>query len=210
MAVTDAYATLQEYKEIAEHTDDDRDSVITDALLAISNHITVITGRFFTKDVSDATRVYQVGQFQKDSRSQYRRLFVDDLSASPTSIKIDEDADGDFSDETALASTDFELGPYNANLGQLSEPFRWIEMTPWGDYGKWTAGQRVQVIAKFGWPSVPVDIKMATVEVARILLAESYLATDRISESLDETVSASNVAKFLPNRLIEKYKRARY
>lgn len=72
-----------------------------------------------------------------------RNLQVDDLLAV-TTIKIDEDQDGTY-DETALASTEYELLPRN------TEPKRVISMTDYGTTYAWPARSRVQVVGRWGY-----------------------------------------------------------
>ncbi len=77
-----------------------------------------------------------------------RALFIDDLLAV-TSIKIDMNQNGVFSDETALAAADYLLSPQNAV--QQGLPYTTIELTPYGAFVAWPKGSRVEVIGTWGY-----------------------------------------------------------
>lgn len=210
MALSDPYISLEEYKLGADVTDDEHDALISDALDAVSRYIDRDLGRFFSKDDSDQSRIYVVGEGQRDPNGQWVRLSIDDLSAAPTSIKIDEDLDGDFTDETALATTDFDMWPRNALLGPEPQPYTAIYLTSFGDWGKWTAGQRVEVTGKFGWPSVPKAIKLATFELTKMLLLHGPRGMDRVNESFDVTLGQSDTSRQFPEHIKNKYRRRFY
>jgi len=133
MAVTDAYATAAEYRSVITKTDAGEDSEVLADLTAISRFLERRTGRFFNVDASDVTRIIVPGEGYPEPSGGQTRLYIDDLSADPTSIKIDEDDDGLFTDETGLASTDYILGPQNADVGPEPSPYTHIDLTRWGD-----------------------------------------------------------------------------
>ena len=198
MAITDALATAAEYRTVTGKTDTGSDTQILVDLKAVSRYLEGKLGRFFTKDAADVTRLY----IPVLSSS---RLRIDDLSASPTSITIDEDDDGSFADETALAATDYELHPLNALLGPEVWPYTSIVLTPWGTKGIWPVGNRVQIVGKFGWPAVPEPLKAATIQFTAIYRLETPRATSRISE-LDGVISSSQEAQTIIRRLTDQYK----
>lgn len=196
MAMTDAYATAIEYREVAGATDAGSDDVINRDLKAVSRWLEHKLGRFFNVDAAGVTRLY--------IPVQAASLWVDDLSAAPTSIKIDEDNDGDFSDETALAATDYELWPLNATVGPEPGPYTQIKLTSWGTKSSWK-NVRVQIIGKWGWPAIPDGVKQSAIEFTRLWRMESPRATTRITE-LDQVVGMSRSAQSMLEELVGKYK----
>src|SRR5262245_9113373 len=154
MAVTDAYETAANYRAAIDKVDTGEDAEVLVDLTAVTRFIEKEVGRFFTKDASAVDRYYY-GQ-------GYTELYVDDL-VSVTSIKIDTDRDGSFADETALATTDYELWPLNAGAGSEPSPYRCVRATEWGTVGVWPAGSKVAVNGVFGWPAVPESVKRACI-----------------------------------------------
>ena len=160
----------------------------------------------FGKDASDATRVLTIPRTSKDLS-----ILAAPLSAAPTTIKIDTDQDGDFTDETALAAADYRLYVSDHELftNNLLRPIPWpaliIRLTPWGAQGEWTKNLDVQIVGKFGWPAVPQAIKSTTIELTRIWRLESPRATSTISE-LEGVVQSSPQAQGLVNRLLDTYR----
>ena len=201
MAVTDSLITAAEYRAIAEKSDTSDDADVLLDATAISRYIEGRLGRFFTGDAGDVTRVYTVPVLGQ-------RLYVDDLAADPTTIKIDEDHDGSFTDETALAAADYELHPINAALGPEVWPYTSIVLTDWGTKGSFAKGQRVEVVGTFGWPAVPQAVKQATAHLTAILRLESPRATNQIAPMADVmgVLSTSRSAQDIVQRLIEQYK----
>ena len=209
MAISDAYATVAEYRErVGKTGPSDHDDTVKDQLTAVSRYIERFLGRFFNVDASDVTRLYRVGDDGGVPNLGARKvLTVDDLSADPTSIKIDEDKDGLFTDETALAATDYVLLPRNALLGPEAEPYHAIELNSWGDTASFTEGAWVEVIGKFGWPAVPQAIKQATVDLTSILRLESPRATNRIVDDIAGSIEASPQAHGIVKGLQVVYRR---
>ena len=162
MAITNGYATLAEYKAwIATRglsgsvsTDTSDDASIEIIIEAVSRYIEAETGRRFWKDASDATRYYQTDD-------QYC-VKVDDLSAAPTTVSVDLNDNRIYTD---LASTVYELYPANAALDGL--PYRQIDIIQSSGHYFPTTPRGVKVIAKFGFPSAPTDIKEATLAISQ-------------------------------------------
>lgn len=196
MAVSDAYATVSQYRSVIGKTDTAQDGDIQTDLLAISRYLDGKLGRFFTQDAAAVARVYVP---TKNSTS----IQVGDLAANPTSVKLDTNQDGVF--ETTLTATDYELLPLNANKGPEPWPFNEIGLTPWGDYSLFYKGIRVEVTAKFGWASVPDAIQRATIQMTAILRLETPRATRRIAE-LGDVMEASGDAMNIVRQLAGKYK----
>lgn len=166
MAITNGYATLAEYKlYIAMRglsgsvgTDTNDDTVIETLIEATSRYIDRETGRRFWKDTNDATRYYT-------TEDPYY-VKTDDISAAVTSISVDLANNRSY---TALESTQYELAPINALLD--GQPYRGVAViAATGQYFP-TTPNGVKVVAKFGFPSTPTDIKDATLGIAQSLYA---------------------------------------
>ncbi len=223
MALGDAYATAEEYRAALDGKDPQKDNVILVDLLACSRFMERITQVLsFNVDEADTTRLYyadpggsdQIQRIQSAGASLaisgVRELWIDPLSADPTSIKIDEDQDGLFTDETALASTAYELRPLNAQLNPEPEPFTSIVLTRWGNKGAWPIGSRVQVVGKFGWPSVPPAIKQACIQLTAIWRIESPRATIEVSQGFESVTSLSTQAAGIVERMVRSYRSPQY
>ncbi len=200
MPITDAYATVSLYRSVVGKTDTAQDGDIQVDLNAISRYLDGKLGRFFNKDASAVERVYI-----PEINTPFIR--VDDLAVAPTAVKLDTGGDGQFA--TTLEASDYELLPLNADKGPEPRPWTRIQMTPWGNYGAFTAGVRVQVTAQYGWPYVPDAIQRATIQLTAILRLETPRATRRIAE-LGDVMEASPDAMSIIRQLTDRYKRVRY
>ncbi len=210
MAISDAYATVAEYRQrVGKEGPSDDDAVVLLQLKAVSRFMERHLGRFFNVDAGDITRLIRVGDIGNPPNIGTRKVLTLpwDLSAVPTSIKIDKDNDGDFTDETALAASDFFLIPRNALLGPEAEPFQAIELTPWGDNPSWPEGRWVEVIGKWGWPAVPEAIRQATIDLTSILKLDSPRATSRIVDDIAGAIEVSPQAHGIVKGLSEVYVR---
>ena len=131
----------------APGTDSSDDSVIEDTLEATSRLIDQVCNRRFYTTSDDETRYYtpECGEI----------LFIDDLSAAPTTIKTDTTYDRSYA--TTLSSSDLDLEPFNALA--KGWPYTWVEIAPHAA-NHFTEGKKsVQIVGKFGFPAVPDDIK---------------------------------------------------
>ncbi len=159
MAIVNGYATLSEVKAAARITDDIDDSLLETAIESSSRDIDAYTERvFFSTGATAVTRIY--------IPENIYLLETDDIIAV-TSIKSDTTGEGGF-DQT-WASTDYQLEPLNGLAGGIATPFTRVRAV--GDY-LWpiyeprdiNAGQAsVQIVARFGFASVPSAIKQATI-----------------------------------------------
>jgi hypothetical protein len=147
-----AYVELEEFKRTVELSGTSfADIDIQRALRGASNAINQRCRRVFTKDTVDTTRYYQplsTGQ-----------VWIDDL-ATLTSFATDSNADNTWA-TTWVENTDFTLNPYNAS--SLGWPYTSIELHTSSNYAFVWTSRGVRVVGRFGWPSVPDDIKVATV-----------------------------------------------
>lgn len=171
------YASVDDYRAAARKIDPADDTIIKRDLVAVTRLINDRTGRDFgVVNAAIERRFYGDGT---------EILRVDDIASTTNlAIKIDEDGDGVFTDETALASTDYQLLPLNAATYDPPEPYREILLPRWSSRaGYWPRGVLVSVTALWGWPAVPENIIVATIELTRILRIEGPRATNRMDEA---------------------------
>jgi hypothetical protein len=161
MTITNGLATLNEFKAWFTvrggtiSTDAADDAVMEDIVEQSSRYIEEQTGRRFWKPTNDETRYYT------PTKSTY--LDIDDLSAAPTSVSVDY-SNAVTRVYTALTATDYDLLPENAST--VGEPYTAIEMRfTSGDYLP-TQRSGVKIVGKFGWPSVPDNIKNDCLAIA--------------------------------------------
>ena len=98
-----------------------------------------------------------------DAPTEGLTLYCDELAAAPTSVSVTDT--GSVTSYTALASTDYIVGPYNA-LAQ-GKPYTWIKLDIVnGQYATWYGFEKgVKVVGKFGYStSVPADVKQVALE----------------------------------------------
>ena len=157
--ITNGYCTLAEFHDYASArganvgTDASDDTVIEDIIETVSRYIDGETGRVFFVSSSDETRYY--------TPELSTRVWVDDL-VSITTIKSDDDLDRSY--PQTISSTDYDLMPENAAL--KGWPYTHIQIPSHSDAYFATATKGVQIVGKFGFPSVPHDIRGATLSIA--------------------------------------------
>lgn len=159
MAITNGYATLAEVKAAARITDNIDDSLLEIAIESSSRDIDAYTERvFFSSGATAVARVYI---------PQDIYLVETDDIISVTTIKTDTGGDGTF--DVTWAATDYQLEPLNGLAGGISTPTTRIRAI--GDY-LWPVYEprnvnsnqaSVQVTGVFGFSSVPIAIKQATI-----------------------------------------------
>lgn len=197
MSISAAYATAVEYRAATDKTDPGQDAEITFDLLAISRYIDGEMRRFFSADATPVIRIY----VPKESTTI---LSVNDMAATPTQIRVDANNNGQF--QRTLAASDYELLPRNTDKLPEPWPFTQVVLTPWSTVSAFTAGQRIEITARYGWPAVPEAIKRATIHLTAILRLETPRATKRITEGLGDTVETSPQAQGIIRKLTEQYK----
>ena len=196
MAITPTvYATAAEYRAALSGTDASQDASILADLTTISRYIDSVCNRFFGADSAAVARVFT-------APVNYRALIVGDMAAVPTGVLIDTDNDGSFTGETAV--TGFEAWPLNAALDPEPRPYYMIGLPSWASPSAFTAGSRVQVTAKWGWPAVPAAIKAATIHLTGILRLQSPRATVRMDE-MGSPIQMSGEAQHIVRNLLREY-----
>ena len=165
MAITNGYTTLKEYKFRFDVTDNDDDSDIESVITAVSRSIdSICWQRFFTTS-ADETRYYSA-EFSNWLRLPERIISI-------TTLKTDNDNDRTY-ENTWTSGTDYDLMPFNAVAD--GEPYRYIELTPNGNY-RFPAGvsKGVEIIGKFGWSSAPATISEVSLLMANRLMSRRNL-----------------------------------
>jgi len=171
VAITNGYTTLTNQKTFLSITDSSDDTLLENLIESASRSIDRIANRRFYADAAASARTYRA----------YSNIytFVDDIS-STSGLIVETDDDGDGTFETTLTiTTDFIVEPMTAitkgrPITQLTvvNTAKSFPIFP----GLFSNGLRpgVQVTAKWGWPSVPDDIEVAT----QILTADLYKRKD--------------------------------
>jgi hypothetical protein len=188
--ISDAYATVEQYRALTGKTDTAADSLIITDLLAISRYLDGKLGRYFNKDLSDTTRLYMPD-------SAITTLYIEDVVAI-TEVALES---GDSFD----ALTDYTLLPLNADKQPEPRPFSAIKLRS----SVFPADTQVRVTGIHGWPAVPDAVQRATIHLAAILRIESPRATRRISE-LGDSIETSDDAMSIIRQLTDRYRRVSY
>ena len=160
MAITNGYCTLSDIKAALRITDSVDDALLELSVEGASRQIDGVCDRIFY-NAGSASRVF--------IPTDPYLVEIDDL-ATVTSIKTSSAADGNF--DVTWTSSDYELHPLNGKVGGGYSPFTDIKAI--GDYlwPIWTVTSTnsneatVQVTGTWGWTSVPVAIKQATILLA--------------------------------------------
>lgn len=173
--------------------------------------------RFFTRDDNVVSRIYYpTGYYAGNPEAENpwigvrgsRELTVDDISTTTgLVVKIDESRDGSFVGDTALATTDYELRPMNADKGPEPKPWNIIALPAWSTKIAWAAGCPVQVTARFGWPTVPEAIAQSACQLVGIYRLDSPRATSQINAGFDAVLGTSRQAQDIVERLMAVYAR---
>ena len=159
MAIVNGYATLSDVKAAARITDNIDDGLLEIAIESSSRDIDAYTERvFFSTGATAVARVYI---------PQDIYLVETDDIISVTTIKTDSGGNGTF--DITWAATDYQLEPLNGLAGGIATPatrIRAIGEYLWPVYEPRNVNSNqasVQVTGVFGFASVPVAIKQATI-----------------------------------------------
>lgn len=159
--LTRMYATPEELKSRIGQGGTNDDFEILLACQGASREVDNICDRYFWRGTDTRTYV-------PDAPGKTK---IDDL-VSVTTLKIDRDADGVY-EESWVQGTDYKLTPYNPAAGGIPWPYTGLRVTGGSQLPASVPGQRddvIQVAGVFGWPSVPADVKQATLIAATELL----------------------------------------
>jgi hypothetical protein len=184
--ISNGYATLAEYKSWiavrgmagAVGTDVNDDAAIEILIEGASRYIDRETGQRFYADTSDATRYYTA-----NDGGTY--VYIDALSVAPTSVSCDFSRLRSYE---ALASVEYDLLPDNALLDGY--PYNKIELVASVATRLFPTQRRgVRVVGKFGYPTVPGDIKEACLSIVQ----NTYAARSGQTSGGSITVTAAGV-----------------
>lgn len=202
MAITDPYATAEEYRAaIKPDADDAGDELILSDLVAISRYLDSRLGQFFSRDDEDVT--FALDWIPVRGNERFRSDVLTPRNTTPMLPPLLSVTSIRFGTRTPLGSSGFELRPLNAPVGPEPEPYR--EIWPPQIISSAFASGRVTIVGQRGWPSVPVAINKTTIRLAALLRLETPLATRRIPE-MGEAIETSPGAQALIWRLMDQYK----
>lgn len=201
--MANAYCTTEEF---ARHIRlDGGDSIDSDkaylAVEAAARQIDRHTGwrHGFWQDAAVVTR-----EFYADSTTC---CYVEEgiSTTSGLVVKIDDADDGTFT-TTLTLGTDFVLLPANAADQVPAEPYTEIVIV--GSTGFPTGARpRVQVTAKFGWATTPVEVKQANLVQAETLFKAT--ATGAVQFGMDGVAIRMPALNWSAVALLEGYCKAR-
>lgn len=189
MALADSYATYAEY---VEHT---RGELIDTERPVVESHLATASRLMERFTARNFNTVASTRYFDGEGG---RVMFVPDLTAV-TSIKFDEDGDGVFE----ATATSYVLREYNA--AERGEPYTEIVLRD----GAFPRGLRaVEIVATWGWPSVPVAIRDATINLARQLRELAETGPTLTAHAADEELSVVPGMFSLLTAMRDEYSRA--
>lgn len=202
MAVTDAYATAEEYRARVTKADPADDADVLEQLTAVSRLIDARCRRHFTKDATVQARLYDGTGSQK--------LYVNDI-ATATGLVVKCDLNGDYdvvdSNETLTIDVDFWLGPDNAAFGSEPRPFYILEVVPTSTkLSVWPAQRRaVQVTATYGWATPPNAIKEAVIAITREVRDLQEAGYSMNLQTIDAAIQSAPQASFILQDIVNRY-----
>ena len=144
------YVALSELKSALGITGSGDDAFLNLAIDSAEGSIDDLCGRVFTAAGSASARTY---------RAQPYVCVTDDVSStSGLVVKTDTTGNGEFN--TTWAATDYQIEPLNdLAKGRGINVFRAVGSELFPVYGDGLAA--VEVTARWGWPSVPDNVKQA-------------------------------------------------
>lgn len=162
-----AYATRTELKSLLKITDTDRDAQLDDALAAAEAAVDQRCGRTFTLATEASARTFSARR-QVLSTADGQRLILRTDIGSTDDLAVAIGTTGAWTTITASVET----WPLNA----LAEGRPITSLLLLGGAWPSSGGQRVQVTARWGWPSVPEPVQQAT----RILAMRLWKRKDSV------------------------------
>lgn len=202
MAVTDAYATAEEYRARVTKADVADDADVLEQLTAVSRLIDARCRRFFTKDATVQARLYD-----GNGKSVIK---VDDI-ATATGLIVKCDLNGDYdvtdSNETLTIDVDFWLGPAAAVFGSEPRPYYWLEVVPTSTkLSVWPNQKRaIQVTATYGWATPPGAIKEAVIAVTREIRDMQEAGYSLNLQTIDAAIQSAPQASFILQDIVNRY-----
>jgi len=204
MAITNGYASLADVKLAARITDTIDDALLELSIESASRDIDAYTERvFFNTGATAISRVY--------IPQDLYLLETDDI-VSVTTIKSDSTGEGGF--DLTWDEADYQLEPLNGIAGGIVTPatrIRAVGAKLWPIYQPrdLNAGQAsVQITGVFGFASIPIAIKQATV-LASLRAYKRYESPTGVLGFSD--MGVVRVGRLDPDvqRLIDPYRKLR-
>lgn len=154
MAITNGYCTLQDVKDALRVQDSVDDTILELHIETASRQIDDICERVFYSTAGQTRYFVPRDSFVCE---------IDDL-VTLTTLKTSSAADKVY--DVTWAAKDYQLEPVNGIAGGMSMP--WTQIRAVDDYWFPLANGEttVEITGTFGWSSVPVPIKLATVMLA--------------------------------------------
>jgi hypothetical protein len=153
MPITNGYCTLSEAKAALRITDNVDDAILEREIESASRRVDGFCGRFFYQ------RQATINCYPYN---EYLLVFPGDVATTAVTIKIDSTGNGTYATTLAFG-VDYILEPTDTIL--QSRPYRQARMV-----GGQTFPLEVQpsfptcqVTATYGWPSIPNDVREATI-----------------------------------------------
>lgn len=187
MSIQNGYATLAETKAALRIVDSLDDSLLEMAIESASRALDAYTARSF----------YNAGTASRYFVATNDYLADIDDAVSISEVATDSSADGTY--DIIWQGSDYQLEPLNGRVDGLVVPYNAVRAV--GDYTfpLWQAEGLVKVTGVWGWSSVPIAIKQATIiQASRIfkrldsplgILSSPDLGFMRVGSRLDPDVA---------------------
>jgi hypothetical protein len=150
MAITNGYATLAQVKGALRITDSVDDTLLEMAIESASRLIDGYTYRYF----------YNAGTATRDFVAEDSYLTIIDDLISITELKATDEIGSEY---VTWNADDYQLRPVNGKIDGISVPFTSILSTDDLLFNLKGEQALVRVTGVWGWASVPVPIKQATI-----------------------------------------------
>lgn len=150
MAITNGYASLNEVKAALKIIDGLDDSQLEMAIESASRLIDGYAGRYF----------YNAGTATKNFAADDQWVTqIDDLQSITELATTNQIGDN----YTAWSATDYQLEPLNGRVDGLTSPYTRIRAVNQYVFPFYNGQALVKVTGVWGWASVPIAIKQATI-----------------------------------------------
>lgn len=154
MPITNGYATLQEVKNSLRITDNVDDALLEMHIESASREIDGSCERTFY-NMGTATRYFT-------AQDAYT-VVIDDLQTL-TTLQTDPDGDGSYT--ITWGAGDYQLEPLNGFSGGIVQPYTKITVRDTYLFPREEDEALVKITGVWGWASVPMPIKQATILMA--------------------------------------------
>lgn len=151
MAITNGYATLAEVKSALRIGDSVDDSLLEMAIESASRLVDGYSGRYF----------YNAGTATKDFAAQDDFVTIIEDAQSVSAVSSTNEVGGSYTSWTL--ATDVQLEPLNGKADGLAIPYTQIRAVGNYTFPYYDQQALVRVTGVWGWASVPIAIKQATI-----------------------------------------------